>query len=495
MAVERERLVSLYERAGALAAKRGHDILASYVGRLGSVAPLAALEYLSHRGATNSEIRSLVERGRMYWTLPRDRLALAGVGAAAIFDEKGESRFSNTGLRWRAILRDALLEGHTGLTATGPLIMGGFSFKPDESRSETWSGFPDSHLMLPRILVTSLKGQAWITINAFVNSVGRPDTAIGGLVSLAEAVIASPSAGHAQASGAKSSIELSDNQSRRSWDETVERAVDEIRKGSFEKVVIARSVNAAASSDFDVFPVLRHLESVHQDSFVFGYWRGRRVFAGATPERLVRVDGRNVETSSLAGTIARGGNRAEDAANAKALLVSAKDRVEHAAVRDSLQAALAETCDDVTAPKEPSLLTLPNMHHLHTEFRARLREGSSIFDLVERLHPTPAVGGYPRDAALEFICANENLDRGWYAAPIGWSGSESGEFAVGLRSSVISGDGATLFGGCGIVADSDADEEFDESTLKLQVMESALKVALESSEVSALELTSAERSA
>jgi Isochorismate synthase len=147
-------------------------------------------------------------------------------------------------------------------------------------------------------------------------------------------------------------------------------------------------------------------------------------------------------------------------------------------VRDSLFDALSEISDEVEAAETPSLLTLPHLHHLHTPVRARLREGLSLLDVVARLHPTPAVGGTPREAALRFIRENEKLDRGWYAAPIGWVGRQGGEFAVALRSAVIDGGDATLFAGCGIVADSDPDLEYRESVLKLQPMQAAIAAAV-----------------
>jgi isochorismate synthase EntC len=143
-------------------------------------------------------------------------------------------------------------------------------------------------------------------------------------------------------------------------------------------------------------------------------------------------------------------------------------------VRNALYEALAEECENVTAPPEPSLLTLPHVHHLHTQLRGQLREGRTMLDIVERLHPTPAVGGSPRGPALDFIRGHEDLDRGWYAGPIGWIGRNGGELAVALRSALIDGRNATLFAGCGIVADSDPALEYAESSLKLKLMESAL---------------------
>jgi isochorismate synthase EntC len=147
-------------------------------------------------------------------------------------------------------------------------------------------------------------------------------------------------------------------------------------------------------------------------------------------------------------------------------------------VRNELYAALSETCDDVRAASEPSVLTLPHVHHLHTSLRARLRDDGSLLNLVAQLHPTPAVGGSPREPALSFIREHENLDRGWYAAPVGWIGGQGGEFAVALRSALIDDSTAILFAGCGIVADSDPDLEYAESNLKLQAMQSAIGASI-----------------
>jgi isochorismate synthase len=258
----------------------------------------------------------------------------------------------------------------------------------------------------------------------------------------------------------------------------VSRAISSIRTGDFDKVVLARGVNAESETEIDPFAVIRALRAVHTGAFVFGIWSGDKVFAGASPELLVRQERGGVRASSLAGTIERGRNPEDDAARARQLEASAKDRAEHAAVRDALYEALAEACDNVVAPETPVILSLSNVHHLHTPLKANLREGKSLLDLVERLHPTPAVGGTPRDAALGFIRENEKLDRGWYAAPVGWIGESSGEFAVALRSALIHGEHATLYAGCGIVMDSDPEMEVEESNLKLQAMKSALTASL-----------------
>ena len=143
-------------------------------------------------------------------------------------------------------------------------------------------------------------------------------------------------------------------------------------------------------------------------------------------------------------------------------------------------------------PAPEAILTLSNVHHLHTEVTANLRNGYSLLDVVSRIHPSPAVGGSPREEALDFIRENENLDRGWYAAPVGWIDKNGGEFAVALRSGIIDGSSVALYAGCGIVAESDPVQELAESTLKLEPMRCAISASLEADDAELMSV--AERS-
>ena len=157
------------------------------------------------------------------------------------------------------------------------------------------------------------------------------------------------------------------------------------------------------------------------------------------------------------------------------LLNSEKNRREHAIVVNTVRGALENLCSTVQVADKPHLLKLQNIQHLETTIIGELLPGHSILEALHDLHPTPAVGGFPRDAALTEIRDNEQLDRGWYAGPIGWIDKDGhGEFAVALRSGLIDANKATLFAGCGIVADSEPDTEYAESRLKLKVMLRAL---------------------
>ena len=196
-----------------------------------------------------------------------------------------------------------------------------------------------------------------------------------------------------------------------------------------------------------------------------------RYFVGATPERLVFAQDGQVHTMALAGSAPRGASEQEDRQLGMELLSSEKNQREHAIVVNMVRNALENLCSHVQVADTSRLLKLQNIQHLQTSITGELLPGHNILEALHDLHPTPAVGGFPREAALAEIRENEQLDRGWFAGPIGWIDKDGhGEFAVALRSGLIDGKKATLFAGCGIVADSDPDNEYTESCLKLRVM-------------------------
>ncbi len=255
--------------------------------------------------------------------------------------------------------------------------------------------------------------------------------------------------------------------------ERVQRALASIRAGKLDKVVVARAVHVAARAPIDPVAWLVALRERFPSCTLFAVGEGDAVFLGASPERLVRVRGEVVETVALAGTAPRGASTAADRALGEALCDSRKNGDEHSIVVRHLQSALAECCDDLEVAAEPRLLKTRTVQHLCTELRARRRMHSpaSLLELAARLHPTPAVGGAPRAAALEWLAEHETLERGWFAGPVGYLQSNGdGEFDVALRSALVRGRGATAWAGAGIVARSEPRAEFTETELKLRTV-------------------------
>ncbi|WP_029214447.1 isochorismate synthase [Kallotenue papyrolyticum] len=403
-----------------------------------------------------------------FWQQPQRDLTLVGVGAAAQITTQGHDRFAATAAHWQQVLAGALIDAPTG---AGPLLLGGFSFDPDRPRSPLWRAFPDGALILPRLHLRLEAGAALLTINLLVDSTTDVQAAADELVSWYATLSDLPLPTSEPPRGAR----VAELTGAAAWQALVRHAVETIRRGALTKVVLARAVRLSAAQPLALGRALQRLREHYPGACTFAILRDQHCFLGATPERLVAVRNGIARTTALAGTIRRGATAAEDAALGTQLLGSAKDRHEHALVVETLRAALRAVCDDVHVPDVPELLRLNNVQHLHTPLQGRLRAGHTLLDLLAQLHPTPAVGGLPRAAALRYLREHEALDRGWYAAPVGWLDARGeGEFMVALRSGLISGTQATLFAGCGIVAGSDPAAEYEETRLKLSPMLAAL---------------------
>lgn len=471
---------------------------------------------------------------RFYWERHADGVAMASVGAAYALESLDPA---SAGRAWRALLDSAQIDGAED-DLSGPVLCGGFAFDPmchgdeptpcieygaevdqpssfvmrpagspavdaptprPQSPSATmrpvpfgrtappvpaetagpagqsqalWRGFPAGRLVLPRLTLATSGGAAVLTVNAVLSDDSDPDTEAARLLQWCEAAF--PLRPRQVVEPYPLSW-IEEMQPREAWEATVEQAARACRDGLLEKVVLARAVQAHAGKPFDGAETLARLRTAYPGAYVFAVANGDACFLGATPERLVKLHDHHVEVACLAGSAPRGGSPEEDAYLGNALLASPKDREEHAVVARGVLAALDGVCTHVHAPTAPRLLRLRNVQHLYTPFTGQAGEGVGVLDLVQRLHPTPAVGGLPREEALRFIREREGLERGWYAGPVGWLNRHGdGEFAVALRSALLSDEMATLFAGCGIVADSLPADEYEETRLKLRPMLTAL---------------------
>jgi menaquinone-specific isochorismate synthase len=256
----------------------------------------------------------------------------------------------------------------------------------------------------------------------------------------------------------------------------VAQALAEIARGDYQKVVLARARRFTTTEEFHPLAVLNNLRQRYPGCYAFSIANGcGQSFMGASPERLVRVTGGRMHTEALAGSAPRGESASEDAAFARALLHSEKDRREHQVVLEAISRQLADLDLKLEHAEQPRVLGLANVQHLHLPISAALPAGVHILDLVERLHPTPAVGGSPRDAAIAAIARLESFPRGLYAGPQGWVDHRGGgEFFVGIRSALVDGRTATVYAGAGIVAGSAPEKEFAETELKFTALIEAL---------------------
>lgn len=256
------------------------------------------------------------------------------------------------------------------------------------------------------------------------------------------------------------------------WMEEVGRTVEALRSEELDKVVLARDEVLWAKHAFSERDVALRLAEAFPGCFTF-ICDG---LVGASPELLVRKTGVRIESEVLAGSAPRGSDPATDTRVAEKLRSSPKERDEHALSVGSVVDALERVCHRVVAEAEPHILRLSNVQHLATRVTAELDDpATSVLELVDLLHPTAAVGGVPRDAALARIRAVEGDLRGRYAGPVGWIDRDGdGEWAIALRCALVEGDRARLYAGAGIVKGSLPEKELEETRLKFRAMEGAL---------------------
>lgn len=450
-------LRALAEAACAEAARRAEAVLLSYGQPAAPVDALRLYRRAVHAG-----------HDAAYWEQPWHEGVMVAAGSARTLVSRGARRFADTATAWRRITGSVVSNRKDDLVA-----LAGFAFAAEATRAAHWSAFGDGALVVPELLYRCDAGRARVTLNVIVQAGQSADSVCFRLASLLDQPPDDTEL-YAQVAFVSEAGPVA----VREWSDAVTALTQAIEAGSVEKVVLAREVALHAHGDIDEAAALARLRKGYPSCTVFAFRRGAACFMGATPERLVRVEGRKVHATCLAGSARRGTGPQDDEAIGAALLADGKERREHQLVVGMIADALTPLCSVIDIPSEPTLMRMPNVQHLFTPVAGTLSGDVGVLELADRLHPTPAVGGMPRDAALRAIGEHESFDRGWYAGPVGWIDARGdGEFAVALRSALIAGSEARLFAGCGIVAGSDPRREYEESTLKLRPMLWALDQA------------------
>jgi salicylate biosynthesis isochorismate synthase len=403
----------------------------------------------------------------------RDGFALAGLGQAAALEARGPDRFREAAERARELGRRAFSDDAARdparPAAAGPVFVGGFSFDPEGGSTPEWASLAPASLVLPELSFARHRGEARMTVNVVSDGDEAPealvDPALHRLAELAPVAMPLIDPDPVESSRVASAAPPSH------YEQAVERAVERIRRGELEKVVLAREVRAHAARPHDPAAVLGALREIFPACYCWCVGTPELAFVGASPELLVRRDGQRAQTVALAGTIRRSADPAVDDHLGEQLLRSAKDREEHDIVAERIERTLEPVSVWVTAAGDPVLVKVQNVQHLATPIRAQLADPVPAVELAGLLMPTPAVGGEPRAAALPLIPALEGLDRGWYAGAVGWTDlAEDGEFCVALRCALLRGPVAHLYAGGGIVRDSVPADELAETEVKLQAL-------------------------
>lgn len=395
--------------------------------RIGEHLPL--LELLPH-----PQSLSWVRRGE----------GLVGWGVHATTTVSGENRFRDARDWWHDELEKLAITDSVHAAGTGPILFSSFSFSPSE----------ESVLVIPEVVVGIRGEESWIT---WVGDKPQPEL-------LAEPAHLRPMK-YSWQDGTLTPFE---------WEEQVAYAIEAIKEGTIDKVVLARDITATTDDVIDPRNILRNLALEYPSTWVFSI----AGLVGATPELLLRLNKEMVTSRVLAGTISKTGDDEKDLALSASLARSSKDLEEHMYAVKSVADSLAPFCSSTNVPDSPYVLHLANVMHLATDVTGAVADRpthTDAFSILEKLHPSAAVCGTPTAIAADVIANLEGMSRGRYAGPVGWIDAHGdGELGIALRCGQISENEIRLFAGCGIVAGSRPEKELVESQVKFAPMMNAL---------------------
>ncbi|WP_088005577.1 isochorismate synthase [Indiicoccus explosivorum] len=406
---------------------------------------------------------------RMFWQNKEGTFTVAGLGHAHVLTSAADDRFRQIKEDWRALCSQLVNEEPD----VQPILFGGFSFDPENGKESVWRNFPPAYFAVPQFQLLIREDSAYVSIHLITEEPEAYRTFENLRVERDELIHA------AQVTEPASAVPLTpvirQELEKEAYMESVKAVTSAIRRGEADKVVLARMLKLGYETGEMQASVLRNVTNQQQGSFLFGMESGEQLFFGATPERLVKVSDRQALSACLAGSIPRGKTAEEDAALGRELLNDPKNRSEHEYVVNMISSVFRKHCETADIPPVPKLMKIRDIQHLYTPVKGELLEEASLIDLVKELHPTPALGGEPRETAMELIRQYEPADRGYYASPVGWIDAQgNGEFAVAIRSALIDGEEAYLYAGGGIVADSDPEAEYAETWVKFRPMLRAL---------------------
>ena len=406
---------------------------------------------------------------RFYWSDPLNKTVYVGLGCSySIETTQAVGRFLNIESEWKRFTAQVTINERQDGMRFGPVLFGGFSFDPLKRKTERWGCFPEGKFIVPILLLAVIEGNTWLTITVPTD---YQEENIARIEQLLAALQHDKDLPYALNAKCVKALEVE----KEAWIAAVSKATSDIQSAKLEKVVLAREMRLLFDRKISPSIVLGRLREQQPYSYIFALQNGNDCFLGASPEQLVKKEGNVCYSTCLAGSIRRGKTLKEDEELGRWLLQDGKNLQEHRFVVEMIRKAMIDVCEEVVIPDTPSLLKVRDIQHLYTPVKGISCRPVSLFSLVEGLHPTPALGGTPRETAIEKIREIEPLDRGWYAAPIGWIDmTGDGEFAVAIRSGLIQGKEASIFAGCGVVGSSNIESEYEETKVKFRPMLSAL---------------------
>ena len=458
-----EALAGFLSECRDQALQSGRPKLVSISVEVESLDPLAVLESIFEPGERH-----------FYAERPSEGWAIAGAETVLSFAASGPKRFAECQRFIDSTLADTIAVGDQDMAFGGPHFFAAFAFNDTVGEGEP---FAAASVFVPRWQVGHRAGRTCAVANLLIEA-ESPVEALATRVWRAHSKFQSFNFGAPDFPAEHRTPEASVSEvgGRSSYHTAVSAALERIGRGEFQKIVLARAKDVRLTGELHPLRILNGLRQRFPECTAFSVANGAgESFIGASPERLIRVEGSTVQTEALAGSTHRGTTASEDAALGNRLLQSEKDLREQRIVLDSIVRRLTPLGLDLRFSARPLLKRLSNVQHLHTPVEARIPRGVRLLDMLGRLHPTPAVGGTPREVVVPLIGGLEAFPRGLYGGALGWIDSRGGgDFFVALRSALVGGSRARMYAGAGIVEGSSPDREFAETELKFLAMQKAL---------------------
>ena len=345
-----------------------------------------------------------------------------------------------------------------------PKFFGGYEFNIKNTTGKKWDNFPKGYFILPKYIIMSNQYSTFITLISQINK-----SHITSIDTIYKKIIDNTT----QIKKRKKHINMNiinEPDSKSNYLKIINNILSDIKKGIVDKVVLSKLKTITIDRKFSISNAIRHLRIDYPECINFYiHLPNRGIFLGSTPERLIKKNDDEIISEAIAGTIKRGLNSDEDLKLENKLRTDLKNLEEHNLVIKEITNLLSPILNNIIISESPQILKLKNVQHLITNIIGKLKNNIHIIDLVNMIHPTPAVSGYPVETAKHLINQYETHHRGWYSGPIGWIDSlGNGDFCVGLRSSYIKNKTIQLFSGGGIVLNSIPEEEWIETELKMK---------------------------
>lgn len=403
-----------------------------------------------------------------YWQRPQQQHLVVGLGEAARCEASGENRFADLQHQFAAL---HACWHKQGLTTAIAAVMGYAFDSGDSNEGGCWQGFPNTLLYVPELLLEQQGQHTTLTLSMAGNGQSWDAVQIRWLA-LLKCLLAEgkPPKWHAPQPLPKGDAEeLASTQPE--WFNLVNQAKASIQRGGLHKLVVARHASQPLTTGMDAARLMRQMQQHYPGCTLLGMALGNdHWLMAATPERLVSLQDGMAGCDALAGTIAHRDRHAGFPSHMR--------EAEHPPVVEAIRQALARVCADVQVGEQMQTLALPHLQHLWTEIRGKALPSVQLLDLLECLHPTPAINGFPATPARQWLRTHGNHRRGWYSGGVGWMRHNGdGELSVLLRCALLQAGEVCLFAGAGIVAGSDPQQEWDETELKLDTLRRLLDAA------------------